>query len=229
MKSEHLGITMNTTRKLIALPLLIALVNCAPQIGGEDDDPTTPPNLGVDAAGPTELFPNGLECPTVSMCSNFRADPSRVEFPGDTIEGGTLLDGMYRPVQGTSLAYVLVFAKGKWARVMPNLTVQYGDFELLENNQYRLIRHTTCANEHLNDEAFLLETDYYYQTDGNELLVFGGCGSASPSSCNSPVRLQRVDSLCEDLDNLVCEDGDCKCVPFSDSIPVYPEDDSCAF
>jgi hypothetical protein len=221
---------MKKRNTFLTLALALTSLHCSPQIGGEDPTPGNPPGLGVDAATvPGDLFPNGLQCPTVSMCSTFEADPSRVPFPEGEISDGPLLEGMYRPVQGTSLAYLLTFSNGKWSRAMPNLTVQHGDYTITGPNQYSTVRHTTCANGAINEDAFILEEDYFFQLEGNELLVFGGCGSADLSQCNSPVRLIKVNSPCDNMDVQVCEDGDCKCVDFRDEIPARPDNDKCEF
>ena len=176
-----------------------------------------------------EIFPDGLACPTFSMCSTYGADPSRVPFPPPDTMGGDLRDGFYRPVQGTSLAYILALniTDGKWSRIMPNLTVQHGDIEITSENTYRTVRHTTCAGGAINEDAFELEDDLFFAADGDELITYTGCGSANPEECGSPVRLIRVEDFCDNLDVLQCEDGGCTCASFSGEIPEDIDRDTC--
>lgn len=184
-------------------------------------------NISDADTGAGDLFPNGLLCPTLSLCSTFEADPSRVPFPETT--GGTLRDGLYRAVQGTNIPYGLAISGGNYALIFENLSVSYGDIKV-EGDTFITSRHTVCAPDiENNDASLLLEDTTFFATDGIELITYSGCDSADPNQCSSPTRLVRVNSLCDGLDQLSCPSGDCQCETFTEGvIPPRPEN-GCIF
>ncbi len=185
-----------------------------------DMSATADVDVDVEPAGPNP-FPNGLTCTTVSLCSTYSADPSRVPFPEKT--GGTLVDGMYRAVQGSSVPYGLAISGNKFATVFENMTVSHGDFSIVGDTML-MKAHTFCGPGTENDDPALgFEFVSSFATDGNELITYSGCDSLNPENCASPTRLIRVKTLCDDLDALSCESGDCDCAVFDNTIPPRPE------
>jgi hypothetical protein len=196
---------------------------------GDDGDDDSMDKDGPDAASEADLFPNGLSCETYSLCTTYKADPSRVPFPD--APGGTLEDGLYRAVQGTSIPYGLAIHDGKYSLVFENLSVAHGDIEVLEPGKVKWTHTTSCAPAIFNDNpALTMSYESYYFADGDTLYTYSGCDSLDPENCGSPTKLVRVSSLCDDLDALSCDGGECNCATFDDGeIPERPAGGTCEF
>lgn len=188
--------------------------------GTPTEDASTPMDAGMP-----DLFPDGLSCATLSLCSTYNADPSRVEPPEGT--GGTLRDGLYRAVQGSSVPLGLAISDGNYAFIFENLSVSYGDASV--SGSTLTLQQTTACGPGVEVPIDGTADEFLYFADGDTLYTYSGCPSLDPNQCGSGTRYERVGSLCEDLDALTCEDGDCNCVTFDDVIPERPAGGTCDF
>ncbi|MFK7991578.1 MAG: hypothetical protein AB8I08_36515 [Sandaracinaceae bacterium] len=191
-----------------------------------EDAGTPTGDAGPPDAGMADLFPDGLSCTTLSLCSTYDADPSRVEPPDGT--GGTLRDGLYRAVQGSSVPLGLAIWDGNYAFIFENLSVSFGEASV-DGATLTLRQTTACAFGVETAVDFGTGDEFLYFADGDELYTYSGCDSLDPSQCGSGTRYERVGSLCDGLDRLSCEDGGCNCATFDDVIPERPAGGTCAF
>lgn len=175
------------------------------------------------SSGGDELFPDGLECTSVSLCSTYDADPSAPPFPDRP--GGVLEDGLYRAVQGTSEPFGLAIAGDRYALIFENLNTSYGELSV-SGTVMTQTQTNACSSNGVFDVEPPQTFDFAFWTDGTELFTYSGCDSLNPDVCGSGTRYVRVNALCEDLDSLGC-DGDCECHAFADEIPAMV--DGCAF
>lgn len=191
--------------------------------GGSEATTADSSESSSEASTGDGLFPDGLECTSISLCSTYDADPSAPAFP-DT-PGGVLEDGLYRAVQGTSEPFGLAIAGDRYALIFEGLSTAFGDLEF-DGVVMTQTQTTACSDNgvvELDPEQF----DYVIWTDGTELFTYSGCDALDPKVCGSGTRYVRVDSLCEDLGSLSCERGGCECHTFTDEIPEDPG--GCAF
>jgi hypothetical protein len=191
--------------------------------GASEDTTGASTESSSEASTGGDLFPDGLECMSVSLCSTYDADPSAPPFPD--APGGVLEDGLYRAVQGSSEPFGLAIAGDRYALIFEGLTTAFGDLTV-EGVVMTQTQTAACSSNglvELEPQPF----DYVIWTDGNELFTYSGCDSLNPDACGSGTRYVRVDSLCEDLGSLSCEGGGCECHTFTDEMPEDPG--GCAF
>lgn len=185
-----------------------------------------PVDAGTSAdAGIPDLFPEGLSCASLSLCSTYSADLARVEPPSGT--GGTLRDGLYRAVQGSSLPLGLALWEGQYALIFENLSVAYGTASVA--GATLTLQQTRACAFGVDSPIDGTADEFLYFADGDTLYTYSGCPSLDPSQCGSGTRYERVGSLCERLETLGCEDGGCNCATFEDVIPERPAGGTCDF
>ncbi len=147
---------------------------------------------------------SGLQCDTYAWCTSYgatSASPSNVP----PLEGGTLVDGIYRAQEGTFSAEAFVIEGNTIVFIGDGYQNQQGTWSV-EGGLLTVALESECdfrgTRDQVNEWTFLFAVDgnsVYWDSQG----CFGDC---------EPERYERVSSLCSTDEFFDCGVTNCQCV-----------------
>ena len=162
-------------------------------------------NIQIDLTG-------RLECSSLSWCTNFRGGGGFVEMP--ETRGGPISNGIYLFQSGSFAVDAFIFEDGKYSQIWTYLVNAYGSFDT-DGDKLTTTMESSCSHNGTFPSMGTPDVaEYTYSSNGDELYLMRSC---SGPNCNESARLyRRISSICDNIEDYECTngDGDCLCRQF---------------